>query len=62
MALEPLPFRGLPPPPGFAMFFYIPAFAAPWKGAQWEEASNAAMASSGKGLNPPPLNVDQRLA
>ena len=21
MALEPLPFRGLPPPPGFAMFF-----------------------------------------
>ena len=22
MALEPLPFRGLPPPPGFAMFFY----------------------------------------
>ena len=24
MALEPLPFRGLSPPPGFAMFFYIP--------------------------------------
>ena len=22
MALEPLPFRGLSPPPGFAMFFY----------------------------------------
>ena len=53
MALEPLPFRGLPPPPGFAMFFYIPAFAAPWKGAQWEEASNAAKAPCGKEFKGP---------
>ena len=29
MALEPLPFRGLPPPPGFAMFFLHPRFRRP---------------------------------
>ena len=62
MALEPLPFRGLPPPPGFAMFFLHPRFRRPLERGSTAESPNAAMASSGKGLNPPPLNADQRLA
>ena len=38
MALEPLPFRGLSPPPGFAMFFYAD-YAKRWSALRGEGLS-----------------------